>query len=269
MKTFLALAFLASTGCAFAQEPPAAPAPPTATPPVEKPAKKKPSLLDYRPPASAGTFARKDGDGASRVKIALPDGRAIELPNLYVLTPKSGVALTTKARPTIFTFQTHEVPSPVEYRVTINKPGNPDPVFITARLSSSGGIHRLDLAETDISLEPGVEYEWVVVLRTDRNKKAADVDAKGRIKRIVPDAALAEKIAKADAADLPGVYAEAGIWYDALEAISDQIAANPKDQDLVAARKTFLEKTGLPLVQTAAKPPEKPKKATAAAVDLQ
>ncbi len=218
------------------------PAPTTpATPPT--PPKPKTGLFAYKPPKSAGTVERKDGDGASRAKITLSNGATMILPDLYVLTPKQGVALTTKAQPSLFTYQT--AMCPVEYRVTIMEPGQPEAAFIYAVSRTATGVHRVDLSEFDVNLKPGVEYKWVVVFRPEPASPSKDLEANGRIMRVNPDPALAEKLKTAAPDELAAVYAEAGIWYDALAAISDQIAANPGDKDLQAMRTNLLKQVNL------------------------
>jgi hypothetical protein len=246
MNARLLLVTLTTTACcAFAQDPAAAPATPVApatttpaTPPATPPTPPKRSLIKFNPPKETETGKRLDGDGGSRDLHG-------KLPNwLYTLTPTSGKGLTTQAQPSLFTFQSEGVPS-LEYRVTISEPSNPKPLFIYAASSSAKGIHRVDLSQFDITLKPGVTYEWTVALRPNPKKRSDDLIARGTIKRIEPSAELTEKLKSAAAADYPAIYAEAGLWYDALAAISDQIAANPKDKELVEMRDSLLQQVEL------------------------
>src|SRR5262249_44766436 len=111
--------------------------------------------------------------------------------------------------------------------------------------STSAGIQRLKLSEHGAKLTPGVEYQWVVALVTDPENRSKDLVASGVIKRIEPAADLKEKIASAAPTAVPAVYAEAGIWYDALAALSDQIDAHPGDQALRQTRADLLRQVGL------------------------
>jgi adenylate cyclase len=247
MKKLSVLAALFVTHLAVAQDTPAPAAttgtgapPATTTPPAKPP---KLNLLSYKPPKTAGSEARKDGDGASRAQITLSDGSTITLPDLYVLTPKQGVALTTQAQPSLFTYQT--AMCPVEYRVTISKPGQAETAFIYAVSRTAQGLHRVNLADFDATLEPNVEYQWTVLLRPEPGAGSKDLEAHGSIMRVKPDAALTEKLKTAAPYELPAVYAEAGMWYDTLGAISDQIAANPGDKDLLELRAGLLKQANL------------------------
>src|SRR5678815_5340578 len=96
-----------------------------------------------------------------------------------------------------------------------------------------------------VKLSLGVEYQWVVAVVTDPDNRSRDLVASGVIKRIEPTAELKEKMAKATPDSLAGVYAEAGIWYDALAAISDRIEAEPENKALRQARVDLLSQVGL------------------------
>lgn len=239
MKIPLLLATLLMTSLVSAQEAPtAAPAAPSTPTPPPKQRPPKLALLAYKPQNIVGNVERRDGDGASRGIVKLPNGSEVTLPNFSPLTPKVGTALTTLAQPSLFTYQT--ATSPVEYRLTINEPGNPNAIFIYAVSRSAAGIHRVDLANYDVTLKVGVEYEWVVLFRPDPASPSTDVRAFGRVKRVEPDAALKEKLKTAASWELPGIYAEAGIWCDTLATLSDQIAANPQDKELQEIRANLL-----------------------------
>lgn len=241
-RLFTALTAAVSTTL-IAQE---APKPETPPPPAsstggetepKKPAKR--SLLKYTPPAgTAGSGARIDGDGASRnePKYKLPD-------YLCTLTPKSGPALTTKAQPSLFAYMSN--PVGMEFRVAVNDPAQAKPAFLYAVSQSASGIHRVDLSKYAFTLKPGVEYKWVAAVRPDPENGSADLPAFGVVKRIEPDPALVAKLKAAPPEEHAAIYAEAGIWYDALAALEDQIAANPGDRELLEIRTTLLRDAGL------------------------
>jgi hypothetical protein len=62
---------------------------------------------------------------------------------------------------------------------------------------------------------------------------------------------LKEKLAKATPETKAGIYAEAGIWYDALAALSDQIEAQPTNKALRDTRADLLQQIGLKAVAAA------------------
>ena len=111
--------------------------------------------------------------------------------------------------------------------------------------AAKAGIQRLKLSDHGVKLSPGVEYQWVVALVTDPENRSTDQVASGVIKRVEPAADLKEKISKATPASVVGIYAEAGIWYDTLAAISDQIEAQPQNKALRQTRADLLRQVGL------------------------
>jgi hypothetical protein len=80
-----------------------------------------------------------------------------------------------------------------------------------------------------------------------------DVIAKGTIKRIKASDDVAKSVENVDDARRAAIYAQNGIWYDALEAISNTIEAHPDDASLREQRASLLRQVGLPEAATADK----------------
>ncbi|RLC24465.1 MAG: hypothetical protein DRH56_06625, partial [Deltaproteobacteria bacterium] len=72
-----------------------------------------------------------------------------------------------------------------------------------------------------------------------------DILAAGGIERVAFQNDLKKKIQAANAVEAASIYAETGIWYDALTSLSSAIAKNPGDNDLVRERAFLLEQIGL------------------------
>jgi Domain of Unknown Function (DUF928) len=53
------------------------------------------------------------------------------------------------------------------------------------------------------------------------------------------------QVKQASPAQLPALYAQAGIWYDAIDQLSSQISANQSDRQLRERRAALLEQVGL------------------------
>lgn len=163
--------------------------------------------------------------------------------SVVALVPEQ-VALTISEQPSLFWFQSK--PANAKLELTLIEPGNPKPLLVLGGSSAKPGIHRIRLANHGVKLAPDVRYKWTVSLVPDPAKRSLDVVASGTIKRIQPSRELSQKLAAASPADRPAIYAGAGIWYDALEAISDQIDKNPSDKPLRQARADLLKQVGLP-----------------------
>jgi len=96
-----------------------------------------------------------------------------------------------------------------------------------------------------VSLKPGVEYQWFVAAVRDPQQRSKDVLAGGTIKRVAESGALQSELKQAGRAKWPAVYAEAGIWYDAIDQLSKQIDANRSNRKLREERAGLLEQVGL------------------------
>ena len=162
---------------------------------------------------------------------------------LDVLAPDE-IGITTQEQPSLFWFQSK--PANARFELTLLQDNKVKPlVDVQVDRAAKAGVQRLKLADQGVKLAPGVEYQWVVALITDPDNRSKDLVASGVIKRTEPSSDLKEKIGKADSASLPGVYAEAGVWYDALSVLSDQIDAHPDDQALRQTRAELLRQVGL------------------------
>ena len=230
MKT-LAFAVLVATAV-HAQEPSTPPAAPKRT------------LLKYTPPKTAGTGLRTDGDGGSRPKMA-------KLPSLYVLAPDH-VGFTTQEQASLFWFQSGPAPKEAAARleVTLVDPKNPKPLLkvgtaLAEQSDGGAGIRRIQLARHNVTLEAGVPYKWSVAIVSDVNSRSKDVLASGVIERIAAQPELAAALDQALPDGKAAAYASAGIWYDALAALSDRIDAAPADAALRRERADLLEQAGL------------------------
>jgi len=165
---------------------------------------------------------------------------------LTVLAPDHS-ALTVSEQPSLFWYISSSTSLPIE--VTLMDVRTTQPVLET-KLAAPGapGVHRIRLADYGVRLEPGVPYRWFVTVVPNSDRRSRDILAGGAIERIEPPQALTAKLAQARKEDTAALYAEAGVWYDALSAISDQIDKAPSDAGLRKERATMLAQVGLPAV---------------------
>jgi len=203
------------------------PAPPA---PGLKPAAGKPV---YKPPMMGAPAVRVGG--ASR-------GDGVDA-SLMALVPDHA-GLTTKAHPSLFWYQSK--PAKARLELTLTEPKQVKPLLrLEAAAAKKEGIQRVRLGKYNAELAPGSSCKWSVALVSDAQNRSKDVVATGVITRVAESEELAKKLQAATPAERPFIYAEAGIWYDALEAISDLIEANPKEPAYRAQRAALLEQIGL------------------------
>ncbi len=165
---------------------------------------------------------------------------------LIALVPQQ-VGLTTRDQPVLFWYQSK--PANAKLELTLIQPGTPKPLMVVVSPSARPGIHRIRLANHSVKLAVNVDYQWAVSLIPDPSSRSLDVVAKGTVKRVEPSKELARLLTASSPAELPAIYAQAGIWYDALEAISDEIDAHPDDKALRSQRAELLKQVGLPAIE--------------------
>lgn len=208
-----------------AKEPAPAPAPPAETPaPIVVAALDPASLPAYLPPAGAASGQRRF-DGVVR--------GATNVATLLALAPDH-VGRTAQAAPTLFFFVDRRSDAAME--LSLVDPNTIEPlVEVHLAPPIAAGIHAVRLAGRGVALQPGVAYRWSVSLIRDAEHRAGDVVASGAIERV------AAAVKPANTNEL----AKAGLFYDALAAVSDEVAAHPDDPQRRARRVALLEQVGL------------------------
>ncbi|MCP4698574.1 MAG: DUF928 domain-containing protein [Gammaproteobacteria bacterium] len=168
------------------------------------------------------------------------------LPDMAPLAPEHpGLSLSNQ--PTLYWFLSKVWPGSLEF--TLTSSGAPEPELITTLEKPGGffaaGIHGLSLAEYNVSLKAGVEYEWFVSIIGDPEQRAGDFIAGGVIQYHTQIAG-----ASAGPAQTPDVreLARQGAWYDAVDAASRQAADNPQDPKPRKQRAALLKQVNLPEV---------------------
>ena len=195
---------------------------------------KSQSLPVYRPPLRGAPAGRVAG-GTRGAKDATPF--------LCTLVPDH-VGLTVSAEPVLFFFMEKSTTFPLEFTI-IERHGISPLVETRFAPPLSAGIHTVRLADYGKQLKQGVKYKWFVALIPDEQHRAKDVLAAGGIERVAFPDDLRQKLNRAGAAEISSIYAETGIWYDALANLSREISKNPGNKNLVQQRAFLLEQVGL------------------------
>lgn len=207
------------------------------------------ALLFLLPDASAQQAAGKDAPeykppvrGAPARRVGGSSRGAEEMPFVAVIAPDH-VGHTVSEQPSLYWFVSKR--SPVRVEITLIDSTGVKPVVETSITSAEPGIHRFSLAEHNVRLRPGEEYQWSVSLVADDKQRSNDVVSQGALQLVAPPAQLQSRLAGLPRNAQAGVYAAEGIWYDAIAAVSESIAREPADRALRAARAELLEQVGL------------------------
>ncbi|MBH0200528.1 MAG: DUF928 domain-containing protein [Nitrospira sp.] len=165
------------------------------------------------------------------------------VPVISALAPDH-VGLTLQAQPVLYWFAQTEQDMPYEFVLIAD---NAEAPVLETRLPQPArpGIQQIRLSDYNVKLSPGERYQWSVALILDSEEPSGNIVAKGIIERVDRDKLelpLPSVIAKADA---PRCFAQSGVWYDAVAAISDLIQSNQREGELLRQRASLLEQGGL------------------------
>lgn len=158
---------------------------------------------------------------------------AEETPILAVLVPDH-VGLTIQKQPYLYWYISKPTKAPIEFTLK-EKSSSKLLIHHTFNVSQSG-IQFIKLSDYNVELSSDVQYSWTISMK--------DVFVFGEIKRIELSSKLSNKLAKAKKDDLPYIYAQEGIWYDALQALSELIDSRPDDKELYKERVSLLRQVG-------------------------
>lgn len=194
-----------------------------------------PGMPEYKPP-------KRDSPGGRVSGGTRGPGREVFV--FSVLAPDH-TGLTVSEQPSLYWFISSSTSLPVE--LTLMDPQATKPILET-RIPHpiQPGVHRIRLADHGLRLAPGVPYRWFVAVVPDTDRRSKDIVAGGVIERIESPEGLSAKLAQAGKAKAPHIYAEAGLWYDALGAVSDLIETAPNDPALRRQRASLMVQVGLP-----------------------
>jgi hypothetical protein len=151
---------------------------------------------------------------------------------------------TLKAQPVVYWYLSKETDLRIDFTLIGLDPIKPL-LEITLEGDFKPGIQQVRLADYDATLEEGVSYQWFVVVVPHPEQRLHDRTIGGGIERLSASTELQSKLDAAPPADAYFILAEAGVWYDALDSLSQQISASPSDKGLVAQRAALLDQVGL------------------------
>ena len=187
----------------------------------------------YKPPLR-GAPARRVG-GATR---GSGDSDLV----LNVLAPDQ-TGLTMQAQPTLYWYASKPTNTLIE--LTLISDTAEVPVLSKNLLVTPGGVQAIDLVSYGVTLALDTEYEWFVSVVTNTTQRSKDMTSGGTLRRVAPDPAVAARVVAAGERAAPRIYAEAGLWYDAIGSLSRLIERSPTDPELRALRASLLDQIGL------------------------
>jgi len=168
----------------------------------------------------------------------------IPIPSFMTPLAPEQTGLTTQSQPTLYLYISGPWPGKIEF--TLNEPKAVEPVLeINIDGPDKEGIVLINLADYDINLKPGVEYEWFIAIVSDPEERSGDFLGSATIKYLKPSRKLAERFQNKPANELYRCYAAEGYWYDAIENVSHKIVATSDNAAFRAHRAALIEQVNL------------------------
>lgn len=106
------------------------------------------------------------------------------------------------------------------------------------------GIVSISLSDGAPPLEVGKQYQWSLTIVCDADNRSNNPTADGWIERVEPSPRLADILENARPIKLYALYAEEGLWYDALASLAEMRRHRPDEANL-ADWKELLRSAGL------------------------
>lgn len=195
------------------------------------------ALAQYIPP-DRGLPGRREGGGTR-------GGCLLNQPSLTALMPKTNFGYTVQAHPTFLWFIPQSSATTAEFVLWGE---NDTEIYRTmVQLPSEPGILRLSLP-TDGSipaLEIGKDYRWSFAVVCDSEDRSGDLITEGWVQRKSLDPQLESQLAQATPLDRSTLYAQAGIWYEAISTLADLRQVQPGSLTVANRWRTLLSSVEL------------------------
>ena len=165
--------------------------------------------------------------------------------DLTPLLPENQIGRTVSEYP-VFFFYLPETQAKVAEFVLQDQSGNQ--IYKQAlTISNLSGVIGVSIPPNkNVSpLQVGKHYRWSVALICDPQDRSADVLETGIVRRVELSADIRSELEKADPRQKAVIYAQTGIWQDALGTLAAARLANPNDPDLAADWKILLDSVNL------------------------
>ncbi|XZO01761.1 MAG: DUF928 domain-containing protein [Microcoleus sp.] len=180
--------------------------------------------------------------------------------DLTALVPENKITRTVSEYP-VFFFYLPQTDAPQAEFVLQDENGK-QIYQTTLKINNSSGVTGVSIpANGNMSpLQVGKKYRWFVALICDAQDRSADVSETGIVGRVELSADIRSKLEKADVREKTFIYAQNGIWQDALSTLAAARLANPNDAKLTADWASLLDSVKLgkiatePIVEIAPEP---------------
>ena len=211
-------------------------------------------LAGFTPPSGLGSPPTTGG--ATRSGSCSPSQVVSDLALASLVpavSPDGDWSVTTKEHPEFFVFVPETAAESAELIVAefVVRDDQWNEVYRgTVDLPQQAGIVKVSLPETEKGLEIGKQYRWHFALNCPANERGIsnEIAVEGWTQRVETQEfapTLASALETATDRDRADLYADSGIWHEAVSTLAQLRAQNPEDTALVAQWNELLETAGL------------------------
>lgn len=189
----------------------------------------------YKPPKRGAPGGRVGGGTRGEYDLYL---------TARVLAPGQVRGLTSQDQPELYWYISKVTEVPIEFTLIDEESIAP---LIEKKLPAptKAGIQRIQLSDFGFRLSPDKMYRWSIALVLDPDHRSKDIIASARIQRALPSEIPTTRLGQVDAVEATFIHAEAGLWYDAIAAISQAIRESPEATRFHQMRGALLEQVDL------------------------
>lgn len=179
----------------------------------------------YKPPKNPKTTkSRVQGSGSRGCnEPKLADVK------LRLFAPDDHVGLTTSDRPTFLWYVATKSKVTVRFALVDLDPNQIEPVIELKQEVSQSGVVKLQLPP-GTTISAGKTYQWTVAVVCNPKRPSQDIYAYAWIEKVSSTAGLLQKMNASNKSERAAIYADGGIWYDAL---AEAYRANPNSEYLL------------------------------------
>ncbi len=173
----------------------------------------------YKPPIRPRPSSRTNGTGSRGCNAS---GQPVEL---TLLVPDNHDGETIAARPTFFWYLKNASAA----KFTLVEPGVPKPLVEETVKATKSGIMSFGIPGDMAELTVGKDYRWTVsVLCNPERPSEVITFAQSFIQRVAPSPEVSQALAEVKSEhDRARIFAQNGLWYDALAAYGKAITQDP------------------------------------------
>ncbi|MEH2182651.1 DUF928 domain-containing protein [Nostoc sp.] len=182
--------------------------------------------------------------GAKRGEPACPTSK-IDLTALVPFTQEANSVInvwgqTTVEHPSWFFYVPYTKDSPYIVEFVLQDPDANKVYKKAIALPDKPGIVRVSLPSTAPGLAVGQQYRWFFTINCDKQQNAPPTFVEGVIKRVNLSQATVKQLETAEPLKRYAIYAQNGIWYEALTTLAELRQKNPQDPALKAEWRNLL-----------------------------